>query len=257
LREAEGDAAIPQHRSRHDKAMPIDIVIIDSGVNPWHSHVQGVAGGISFDLDESGDVLPSDDYRDETGHGTAIAGVIRQSVPQARLHAVRIFRRELEAPMAVLQAALEWAVQKRPKMIHLSLGTEREEYRPALEEICRQACEQGTVIVAAARSPEDRVYPAVFDTVIGVCWDRSCTERTIVCHPGKQVEFGACGRPRALPGLPEEMNFKGSSFAAARVTALAARILEEHSQQGTEWVLQTLKTMAKEENAHGERGSRQ
>ena len=215
--------------------------------------MQGVAGGISFDLDESGEVLPSDDYRDETGHGTAIAGVIRESVRQARLHAVRIFRRELEAPMAVLQAALEWAVQKRPKMIHLSLGTEREEYRPALEEICRQACEQGTVIVAAARSPEDQVYPGVFDTVIGVCWDRSCTENTIVCHPGKAVEFGAWGRPRPLPGLPEEMNFQGSSFAAARVTALAARMLEEHPQQGTEWVRQTLKTMAKEENTHGER----
>jgi hypothetical protein len=235
--------------------MTLDIFIIDSGVNPWHSHVQGVAGGISFSLDESGEVLPSDDYRDETGHGTAIAGVIRESVPQARLHAVRIFRRELEAPMAVLQTALEWAVRKRPKMIHLSLGTEREEYRPALEEICRQACEQGTVIVAAARTPEDRVYPGVFDTVIGVCRDRSCTERTIVCHPGKQVEFGACGHPRPLPGLPEEMNFKGSSFAAARVTALAARMLEEHPQQGTEWVRQTLKTMAQEENTHGERES--
>jgi hypothetical protein len=233
---------------------PIDIVIIDSGVNPWHSHVQGVAGGISFDLDESGEVVASDDYRDETGHGTAIAGVIRESVPGARLHAVRVFRRELEAPMAVLRAALEWAVEQRPKMIHLSLGTEREEYRPALEELCRQAFEQGTVIVAAARTPEDRVYPGVFDTVIGACWDRSLgAESAIVYHPGKQVEFGAWGRPRPLPGLPEEMNFKGSSFAAARVTALAARMLEENPQQGTEWVRQALKKVAKEENTHGER----
>ena len=141
-------------------------------------------------------------------------------------------------------------------MIHLSLGTEREEYRPALEELCRQAFEQGTVIVAAARTPEDRVYPGAFDTVIGVCWDRSCgAERAIVYHPGKQVEFGAWGQPRSLPGLPEEMNFKGSSFAAARVTALAARMLEEHPQQGTEWVRQALKTMAEEENTHGERES--
>jgi hypothetical protein len=232
----------------------LDIVIIDSGVNPWHSHVQGVAVGISFDLDESGEVIPSDDYRDETGHGTAIAGVIRESVPQARLHAVRIFRRELEAPMAVLQAALEWAVDKRPKMIHLSLGTEREEYKPALEELCRHAYEKGTVIIAAGRTPTDRVYPGVFDTVIGVCRDRSCDEeRAIVYHPGKQVEFGAWGRPRPLPGLPQEMNFKGSSFAAARVTAMAAQMLEQQPQQGTEWVRMALKRVAKEENTHGER----
>jgi len=231
----------------------VDIVIIDSGVNPWHSHVQGVAGGISFDLGESGEVLVSDDYRDETGHGTAIAGLIRESVPQARLHAVRIFRRELEAPMALLQAALDWGVQKRPKMIHLSLGTEREEYRPALEELCRQACEQGTVIVAAARTPEDRVYPGVFDTVIGVCWDRSCAEGSLAYHPGKPVEFGAWGRPRPLPGLPEEMNFQGSSFAAARVTGLAAGLLAENPEQGVGWVRKELKNMAKEENTHGKR----
>ena len=232
--------------------MSIDIIIIDSGVNAWHSHVQGVAGGISFDLDESGEVVSSDDYQDETGHGTAIAGVICESVPEARLHAVRIFRRELEAPMAVFRAALKWAVEKKPKMIHLSLGTEREEFRPPLEEICRQAYEQGTVIVAAARTPEDRVYPGVFDTVIGVCWDRACVDSTIVHKPGKQVEFGARGHPRSLPGLPDEMNFKGSSFAAARVTALAARLLEKQPEQGTEWVRQALKQVAKEEITHGE-----
>ena len=236
--------------------MSIDIVIIDSGANPWHSHVQGVAGGISFDLPESsGEVVPSDDYRDETGHGTAIAGVIRESVPQARLHAVRIFRRELQAPMAVLQAALAWAVAESPKMIHLSLGTEREEHRPALHELCRRALEQGTVIVAAARTPDDRIYPAVFDTVIGVCRDRSCAgEGALIHHPGKPVEFGAWGRPRPLPGLPAEMNFQGSSFAAARVTALAARMLEQHPHQGTDWVREALKRMAaeKEEITHGE-----
>ena len=36
--------------------MTIDIAIIDSGINPWHSHVQGVAGGISFEMAESGDM---------------------------------------------------------------------------------------------------------------------------------------------------------------------------------------------------------
>ncbi len=229
--------------------MSIDIVIIDSGVNPWHSHVQGVAGGISFaPADSPGDVVASDDYRDETGHGTAIAGIIREGVPRARLHAVRIFRRRLEAPMAVLEAALAWAVAERPKMIHLSLGTEREAYRPALDELCRRAFEQGTVIVAAARTPDDRVYPAVFDTVIGVCRARSCAgEGALIHYPGRPVEFGAWGRPRPLPGLPEEMNFQGSSFAAARVTALAARLLEEHPHHGTHGVREALKRMAAEE----------
>jgi hypothetical protein len=72
-----------------------------------------------------------------------------------------------------------------------------------------------------------------------------------VYHPGKPVEFGAWGQPRSLPGLPDEMNFKGSSFAAARVTALAARLLEKQPEQGTDWVRLALKEVAKEENTHG------
>jgi hypothetical protein len=215
--------------------------------------VSGVAGGIAFGLGESGEVVACEDFFDSMGHGTAIAGVIREQVPQARLYAVRIFHGELEAPVAVLQAALDWAVRKRTKMIHLSLGTERQEYRHDLDRLCRQACEQDIVIVAAARTPEDRIFPGAFESVIGVCWDRTCEEGSIVHHPGKTVEFGACGRPRPLPGVPEEKNFRGSSFAAARVTGMAARMLEENPMQGTRWVRQALKRMAEEENTYGNR----
>lgn len=233
--------------------MTIDIVIIDSGVNPWHSHVRGVAGGIAFGLGESGKVVVSEDFFDTMGHGTAIAGVIREQVSRARLYAVRIFHGELAAPVSVLQTALKWAVEKGPKMIHLSLGTEREEDRHDLGRICRQACQQGIVIVAAARTPEDRVYPGAFESVIGVCWERTCNEDSIVYHPGKVVEFGACGRPRQLPGVPEENNFRGSSFAAARVTGMAARMLEQDPRRGTGWVREALKRMAEEDNTYGDR----
>jgi subtilisin family serine protease len=232
----------------------IDIAIIDSGVNPWHSHVQGVAGGVSFHVDDSGEVIASEDYRDQLGHGTAIAGVIREKIPDGRLHAVRIFHQNLEAPMTLLVAALEWAVEEEPKMIHLSLGTEREEYRRELERICRKASEKEIVVIAAARAPDDRVYPSSFETVIGVCWNRECEDDFLVYHPGKSVEFGACGRPRALPGMPPEHNFRGSSFAAARVTGLAADLLAKNPTQGAGWVRERLKKMAKEEDAHGNRG---
>jgi subtilisin family serine protease len=233
--------------------MGIDIAIIDSGVNPWHSHVQGVAGGVSFHVDESGEVAASDDYRDPLGHGTAIAGVIREKVPDGRLHAVRIFHESLEAPMSLLIAALEWAVEEQAKMIHLSLGTEREEFRPELERICRVASEKDMVIVAAARGPDDRVYPGAFETVIGVYWDRACVDDSLVYHPGRSVEFGACGRPLALPGMPEEDNFRGSSFAAARVTGLAADLLAKNPTQGAGWVKKALKNMAEKEKTHGNR----
>ncbi len=227
--------------------MAIEIAIIDSGINPWHSHVQGVAGGISFHLGASGKAVEGVDFRDELGHGTAIAGIIRERNSRARIYAVKIFHQILEAPAAVLLAALQWAIKARVKIIHLSLGTEQHQYRGDLKRLCQDAFKKDIVIIAAARALEDQVFPAIFDEVIGVCWNHACKNGSLIYYPEKTVEFGAYGRPRALPGMPQELNFRGSSFAAAHVTAMAADILEHNPMAGVVWVKEMLRKKAKED----------
>lgn len=219
----------------------VDVAVIDSGVNPWHSHVGGVEGGAAFALEPGGRVVESADFSDEIGHGTAIVGIIRERAPRARIHALKIFQRELYAPAAALIAALEWALRENIGVIHLSLGTEREEDRESLDRLCREAWKANAVVVASARSPDDIVIPASLETVIGVYWNRECDEDSVVHHPGAPVEFGACGWPRALPGLPRDRNFHGHSFAAAHVTARAAKLLEEHPDRGTPWIRDVLR----------------
>lgn len=206
---------------------PISIAIIDSGVNPRHSHVGGVEDGASFLPLSPGDgtVARSPDFRDEIGHGTAIAGIIREKAPDARFHAAKIFAGSLRASMAALLAALEWAVEQNVKIIHLSLGTRNERFKEVLEPLCRGAFERGTILVAAATAADALVWPAVLDTVIGVYWNPLCDEETLIHHPGNPVEFGAHGSPRPIPGRPQELNFRGSSFAAARVTARITQLL--------------------------------
>lgn len=227
--------------------MTIEIAIIDSGVNPWHSHVQGVAGGISFHLGASGEVAAGGDFSDGLGHGTAIAGVIRERNSQARIYAVKIFHQILEAPAALLLAALQWAVQAQIKMIHLSLGTEQQAHRDDLKQLCRDAFKKDIVIVAAARGLEDQVFPAIFNEVIGVYWNHDCEKGSLTYYPEKNVEFGAYGRPRDIPGMPPELNFSGSSFAAAHVTAMAADILKHNPRAGVVWVKEMLRKKAKED----------
>ncbi len=224
--------------------MGIRVTLIDSGANSRHSHVQGVEGGRSFRLCESGSVEELEDYRDELGHGTAVAGVIREAAPGARLQAFKIFHRELYASAPVLLAALEQALLIDSRIIHLSLGTEQPDARQGLERLCREADERGILIVAAARGPEDRVWPASLDGVVGVYWNPACEEGSLVHHPGSPIEYGAYGRPRAIPGLPQERNLKGNSFAAARVTALAAAYLCEHPSEGSASVKEMLKRAA-------------
>ncbi|MCP4695188.1 MAG: S8 family serine peptidase [Desulfobacterales bacterium] len=207
--------------------MSIEIAIIDSGINPSHPHVNGVAGGIGFRLDSTGEVVKDLNFADEIGHGTAIAGVIREKAPDARIYALKIFHEKLRAPSALLFAALDWAIGEKIKLIHLSLGVGREADRPSLSRSCRLAHENGTIIIASAGSPQDAVYPAALETVIGVCANQTCRPGAIIHHPHNPIEFGAHGRPRPLPGLPQEKNFTGSSFAAAHVTAKIAQILKK------------------------------
>lgn len=234
---------VPAHETGPMDNTSIDIAIIDSGVNPWHSHVGGVEGGVAFVVDSAGRVTETTDFRDAIGHGTAIAGVIRERAPRARIYAVKIFHEDLTAPAPLLTAALEWVVARKIRLIHLSLGAEREEDREPLSRLCQQASDAGAVIIASARGPGDIIFPAAFDSVIGVYWNRDCENDSIVYHPEASIEFGACGWPRPLPGMPQEANFRGHSFAAARVTARAAELLAGHSDGGTTWVREELKRL--------------
>lgn len=210
----------------------MEIAILDSGVNPWHSHVQKIKGGVGFKAVTDGKVATTPDFSDRLGHGTAIAGVIRKSVPNADLYAFKIFHDALHCSTSVLMEALSWAIEANIKMIHLSLGTLETHYRSDLEALAIRAYEKNIIMVAAARSNTDNIFPAKFDTVLGVYWHKDCPEEKVIFHNDKAVEFGAYGRPLALPGQPPEFNFSGNSFAAARVSALAARIIADSPRAG-------------------------
>ena len=205
--------------------MSIDIAIIDSGVNPYHPHVQGVAGGLTFKLDSKGRPAVSAGFEDCIGHGTAIAGIYKEKLPSVRIWAVKIFHSNLSASSKLLFAALKWAIAADMKIIHLSLGTEREQNREPLEHLCHLAHRKGIIILAAARDKGDHLYPAVFNTVIGVYWNKACEPNSIILHPGNPVEFGAWGHPRPLPGIDQMYNFHGNSFAVAHVSVKVAQIL--------------------------------
>ncbi len=214
----------------------MEIAILDSGVNPWHSHVNSIKGGLGFHPVPGGKVTITPDFCDRLGHGTAIAALIRNSAPTVDLYAFKIFHDALCCSTTVLMEAISWAIEANIKMIHLSLGTLQTHYQSDLETLANRAYEKNIIMVAAARNDTDDIFPAKFKTVLGVYWNKNCPKGKIVYHPDKAVEFGAYGRPRQLPGQPHELNFSGNSFAAAHVTAMAARILTDSPRAGPDEV---------------------
>src|SRR6185503_1163727 len=124
----------------------VRVGIIDSGVNPAHPHVCGVAGGIKITSNQG---ERATDYLDYLGHGTAVAGAIREKAPDAALYAVKVFDRALTTNIEVIIKAIDWCVENQIDVINLSLGTVNFEHRNSIEAAVARATRNGCVIVAA------------------------------------------------------------------------------------------------------------
>lgn len=199
------------------------IGVIDTGVNPWHSHVRGGVTGCRIFLDGAGRIRQDDDFRDLVGHGTAVAGILRQQLPDAEIFAVRVFEQNLTAYPSLVARAVLQAAAEGCSILNLSLGMSPGPGCDVLAMACREVMQTGCSIVAAGHPDNVQLFPASIPGVLGVVADdlvplgdiRLVAER---CYP-----YAASGRPRDLKGLQSTGNLWGNSFACARVTAYIAR----------------------------------
>lgn len=217
----------------------VSVAIIDSGVNPAHPHVGGVAGGVRI----SADGTESADYLDYNGHGTAVAGAIHEKAPDVLLYAVKVFDKTLTTRIDAIIRAIEWAVEREMMIINLSLGTKNGAHRERLERAVERAARANTVIVSACREPaqperEDSngfhpLLPGCLPQVIGVDADRECPRESyqLSCVEGEPA-FAASVYPREIPGVPRERNLSGISFAVANMTGFVARAREMNPDLG-------------------------
>jgi hypothetical protein len=196
--------------------MSVRVGIVDSGVNPNHPHVGQVSGGVF--LHDDGE---SPDFVDRIGHGTAVAGVIREKAPAAELYAVRIFDRRLAANIDTLMRGLDWCLAHGIHIVNLSVGTANEQHRPRFEDFLQRALSQGVFVVSAAN-----MLPGMLEGAIGVDSAAECSRETVSFQNGI---FLASPYPRSIPGVPREFNLHGISFAIANCTGLLAQVMESHA----------------------------
>jgi len=208
----------------------IRIALIDSGINAQHSHVGFVSGGFGFAVNPAGHAEISDDYSDQIGHGTALAGIVRAKAPQVELYAVKIFSERLATSITVLEAALRWAIDQQMRIINLSLGTTNPDHRELMHEIVAQASAAGTLIVASSPPGRTDMLPATLPGVIGVAGDDQCGWTDHFYIADDLIRFRAHPCPRPLPGPAQARNFRGHSFASAHISALLALLVEKHPQ---------------------------
>jgi subtilisin family serine protease len=202
---------------------PVRIGLIDTGVNPWHSHVHGNVRGVRIFSDSMGRIEEDDDFRDMVGHGTAVAGILRQGLPDAELFVARVFDKGLTSYPSLVARALLRAAAEECGIINLSLGMAAGPDSLVLEEACKTVQEAGCLLVAAGHPDRPGLLPASLPGVIGVIADDRLRPGEITMDAARIYPYAAAGRPRDLEGLPAKANLWGNSFACARVTVDFAR----------------------------------
>jgi subtilisin family serine protease len=203
----------------------VRVAVIDSGVNPRHPHITGVAGGVS--INASGTVVSGTveegAYLDALGHGTAVMAAIQEKAGNAEYFAVKVFHHSLRTTARSLARALEWAIEQRMDVVNLSLGTRNASHADLFRPLVERAVEHGVALVSALGSDGEPHYPGCLRGVFGVKLDPACDRTT---YHVDQATFLASGYPRSAPGIPPERNLQGISFAVANMSGFIAQARE-------------------------------
>lgn len=202
--------------SDHLPGRNLRIGIIDTGVNPWNSRVQGRVRGSRLYLNTRGEIVEDEDFRDRVGHGTDVAAILRQGLAGAELFVVRVFGADFTTYPSLVARGILRAVSEGCALVNLSLGMEPAAGSELLVEACAIALKAGCVLVAADNPQRQGILPASLPGVIKVVADEGLAPGRVRAVPGSAHAYAACGWARD-PGMMPPANVWGHSFASAWV----------------------------------------
>lgn len=196
------------------------VAIIDTGVNARHSHVGGRVAGCRLFVDVAGGILEDGDFSDPVGHGTAVAGIVREGLPDAEMFAVRVFDGTSTYPSLVARGILR-AAAEGCAVLNLSLSVADGPGCDLVAAACEAAVDAGCLLVAAGDANARPALPTSLPGVVSAVVDDGLAFGEV-----REIDsrhFAAPGRPRDLRDLPRTANLWGPSFACARVAVHLAR----------------------------------
>lgn len=208
----------------------VRVAVVDSGVNRGHSHIVSLEGGVS--VRPSGQIEEGD-YVDVLGHGTAVMAAIQEKAPDAKYFALKVFHSALRTSAGALLSAIEWAIEQRMDIVNLSLGTRNRSELARFETLVSKAAKNGVLLVAARDADGQPCLPGSLAGVFGVRLDWEMPRDLYRCEQTSTGKlYFASGYPRSLPGVAQERNLHGISFAVANMTGFIARACEEIQAAG-------------------------
>lgn len=211
----------------------VKVELLDSGVS-YVSALENVQHvDLTFSDEETGftDVL----FDDNSGHGTAMAGLIAANSPDgsltginpnAELYSVKILDDKLQAPVSKVIEGIYWGIEHQVDIINMSFGTEVNS--EALHSAVKAASDAGILLIAAAGNNESKgiLYPAAYPEVVAV--GATTSEGTVLSGTasGTELELLAPGNQIISTGMVDGYSSgSGTSLATAEVTGVASLLL--------------------------------
>lgn len=235
-------------RQKSEKTFPLRIAVIDTGFSSAAIPQENIVEGRNY-------VDPEASTEDTFGHGTAVASIILAEYPDAQLvplvssaykdgHLTQVTE-EVLAQM-IREAVDAYACS----LINVSAGLQSA--GTDLQEAVEYAQEKDVLIIASAGNDyaeqgDVKYYPAAYESVFAVgALNADGTQIADFSQRGDWVngyEIGENVRFTALSG--GEMEGDGTSYAAAKATAKAAKLWEEHPRESVGEIFRRLEERTK------------
>ena len=208
----------------------IKIAVLDSGIEANHPDLKGMRLADDLAIIDDGLQLRCvpGGGKDMYGHGTAIAAILSQLAPEAKLGSFRVLGEHLRSRTAIICEGVRQALDRGYHILHCSFGCSREDQVLQYKDWIDEAYVKGRHIVAACNNYDylKREWPGHFPSVITVNFARTADPETFFYRGGQMVEFAARGDDLDVPwcsGLRKKVT--GSSFAVPHIAAMLARLL--------------------------------
>lgn len=217
---------------RDGRGRGVKIAILDSGVEASHPALGGLHLVDDIAVVEDGmklKVVPGEG-RDLFGHGTAVAGIIRATAPEAEIGSIRVLGESLASRTAIILEGARLAIERGYHILNCSLGCGVPEHVLKYKSWVDEAYLKGIHVVAACNNQDSArpEWPGFFTSVLTVNMARTEQNGELFYKPGHLVEFAARGVDVDVLWSGGGMKkVTGSSFAAPRVAGMLACLLSE------------------------------
>ena len=227
----------------------VSVAIVDSGVDTSHPDLSGrIVESVEAHLDDKRVVFEQSAAGDSAGHGTACAGIVSRIAPEAEIYSIKVLGAGGLGDGQAFLAGLEYAINKRYRIINLSLGTTKPQFFSPLHDLLDRAYQAGCVVVAAANNLPQPSFPSVFSSsLISVIKGTISDPLDFGFHFGEVIELTAPGvNVRTTWPNGSYRNLTGNSFACPHIVGVIALILEKHPELTPFQVKSALYAIAKE-----------